>query len=148
VPELSVSEPLTPLDTAFDDDTLTSPVDALVLAPDVITTLPPDLLVVVAFPAVMDSSPPSFKSDAPTCSEIAPPLPDTAFPEERMMSPVSPDAVVPDRRMIEPLRPINPAPGEPSVMSPLDVEYDAPLTIDTAPPNLAVLTAEPALSWT
>jgi hypothetical protein len=106
VPELSVSEPLTPLDTAFDDDTLTSPVDALVLAPDTIVTAPPDFDVAVAAPPEILTRPPTALDDKPLESSTSPPaVPLSLEPTSKLIDPPRPPIAAPDESDSQPVLP-------------------------------------------
>jgi len=133
VPLLTNTDPLVPVDTAFDVDTAMAPVVPLVLLPLSIVTDPPVLPVAEVVPATTDTGPPTPVLPLPTSIKIAPAEPPTAVPVVSCKEPEPPAAVVPVLNRTDPEEPCVTAFALASETEPVVLPLP-PETIVTAPP--------------
>jgi len=95
VPLLSKTDPDVPDEPAFDVDTVTEPVVALVLAPPKMDTEPPVWDAAVAAPASITTAPPVNALETPADNTTAPPAPLDPEPTRTLMAPPDPLAAEP-----------------------------------------------------
>jgi len=95
VPLLSNNDPEVPDEPAFDVDTVTEPVVALLLPPAMIDTDPPDCDAAVAEPASITTAPPVSPLDVPADKNNPPPAPLAPEPTTTLTLPPDPLAADP-----------------------------------------------------
>jgi len=135
LPLLSVTDPDTPDDAAFDDASTTAPVPLLVLPPDRIDTEPPIPPVEVVVPLERNSAAPFALFPVPTITLMDPPDPPVPEPEDKRMLPESPSAVLPVNNSIVPEEPVTPPVAVLRMTDPVELLVLAPPTINTEPPT-------------
>ena len=133
LPELKITDPLTPDVPAFAVLKTKLPLLELVPSPVRIDTRPP--LDADDSPADKTSRPPLPLFPLPTVTYIEPPRPVIAVPEPTYKAPEFPDVEEPELRTTRPLVPAVPEFGERSTRGPLLVDDPTPLAIDKRPPE-------------
>ena len=117
VPELNLSDPLTPASPALDVRIVMAPLVLAMPWPVVMSTVPP--VATVLSPLSTTIWPPTPLVPRPTVMDMAPPLPPVAVPDPREIDPDEPELDVPELNVSKPLTPLLPAFDDAIVIAPL-----------------------------
>jgi len=134
LPELRTSQPLTPIEPAFDDCKTKAPLLLALPYPLKIDTRPPVAVVSDDKPADTTISPPAAVFPDPTVTYTAPPLPPAVEPDPIYKAPELPDVALPVLSNNIPLDPAVPAFTVSSTNDPLVDAEPYPVIIDMRPP--------------